>query len=82
MLVYQKTMFDHYCCIKSFCCLKTLENRLEKFIFVFTYNGGQKRERFIGFKNTCSRAKTSVVTKLCSLLCTLLLMMSIFVTYT
>ena len=33
-LVYQKTMFDRYFCIKSFCHLKTLEKRFEKFIFV------------------------------------------------
>ena len=34
MLVYQKTMFDLYYCIKSFCHLKTLEKHFEKFIFV------------------------------------------------
>ena len=34
MLMYQKTMFDRYYCIKSFCHLKTLEIRFEKFIFV------------------------------------------------
>ena len=36
MLVYQKTMFDRYYCIKSFCHLKTLEKRFEKFIFSIT----------------------------------------------
>ena len=34
MLVYQKTMFERYYCIKSFCHFKTLEKRFEKFIFV------------------------------------------------
>ena len=34
MLMYQKTMFDHYYCIKSFWYLKTLDKRFEKFIFV------------------------------------------------
>ena len=34
MLVYQKTMFDRYYCIKSFCHLKTLQKSFEKFIFV------------------------------------------------
>ena len=34
MLVYQKTMFERYYCIKSFCNLKTLGKRFEKFIFV------------------------------------------------
>ena len=34
MLVYQKTMFDCYYCIKSFCHLKTLEKHFEKIIFV------------------------------------------------
>ena len=34
MLVFQKTMFDRYYCIKSFCLLKTLETHFEKFIFV------------------------------------------------
>ena len=36
MPVYQKTMFDRYYCIKSFCHLKTLEKRFEMFIFVRT----------------------------------------------
>ena len=34
MLVYQKTMFDRYFCIKSFCLLKSLDKRFEKFINV------------------------------------------------
>ena len=56
MLVYQKTMFDRYYCIKSFCHLKTLEKRFKKIIFV-----AQKHEEFVGFENACSRAKTYVI---------------------
>ena len=58
MLVYQKTMFDHYYCIKSFCQLKNLEKKLRKVFFFYYYNGAQKHEGFIGFENACSRAKT------------------------
>ena len=54
MLVYQKTMFEH--CINSFCHLKTLEKRLEKY-----YNGSQNHEGFIGFENACCRAKSYVI---------------------
>ena len=34
MLLYQKTMFDCYYCIKSFCCLKTSGKRFGEFILV------------------------------------------------
>ena len=34
MVMYLKTMFDRYYFIKSFCHLKTLEKRFEKFFFV------------------------------------------------
>ena len=60
MLVYQKTMFDRYYCIKSFCHLKTFEKRFKKFI-LFYYNGAQKHEEFVGFEEVCSRAKTYVI---------------------
>ena len=43
MLVYQKTMFDHYYCIKSFCHLKTLENT-SKSSFLYYYNCAKKHE--------------------------------------
>ena len=81
MLVYQKTMFDRYYCIKSFIHLKTLGKRFEKFILYY-YNGTQKHEGFVGFENACSRADFCHpnVTKLHSFLCTLLLMTLIFVT--
>ena len=60
MIVYQKTMFDRYYCIKSFCHLKTLEKHFEKFIFVY-YNGAQKHEGVAGYENAYSRAKTYVI---------------------
>ena len=60
MLVYQKTMFDRYYCIKSFCHLKTLEKRFEK-LSLYYYNGVQKHEGFVGFEKTYSRAKTYVI---------------------
>ena len=61
MLVYQKTMFNLYDCVKSLCHLKTLEKHFEKFIFVLIYyNGVQKHELLVGFENACSRAKTYV----------------------
>ena len=60
MLMHQKTMFDHYYCIKSFCHLKTLEKRFEK-LFLYYYNGVQKHEGFVGFENAWSRAKTCLI---------------------
>ena len=60
MLVYQKTRFDRYYCIKSFCHLKTLEKSFEK-IILYNYNGAQKHEGFVGFEKACSRAKTYVI---------------------
>ena len=60
MLVYQKTMLDHYYFLKSFCRLKTLEKPFEKFI-LYCYNRGQKHEGFTSFEKNCSRAKTYVI---------------------
>ena len=56
MLMYQKTMFDLYYCVKLFCHLKTLKNS-----FLYFYNGAQKHEGFKGFEKACSRAKTYVI---------------------
>ena len=69
-------MFDRCYCKKPFCHLKTLEKFFEYLINMLPFMEG-----FVGFKNTCSRADLlhPDSTKLCSLLCTLLLMMSIFV---
>ena len=52
MLMYQKTMFDRYYCIKSFCLLKTLEKRLRKVHFCITLMAHLKA----CFQNSCSRA--------------------------
>ena len=49
MVLYQKTMFDRYHCIKSFCHLKTLEKRSEKFIFALL-SCAQMHEIFVGLK--------------------------------
>ena len=46
--MYQKTMFDCYYCIKSFCHLKPLENA-SKNSFLYYNNGAQDYEGFIGF---------------------------------
>ena len=54
MFVYQKTMFDRYYCIKSFCHLKNAS----KSSFLYYYNGAQKHEGLVGFEKACSRAKT------------------------
>ena len=47
MLVYQKTMFDGYYCIKSFRPLKTGKT-LQKVQFCITLNGVKKNEVLIG----------------------------------
>ena len=60
MLVYKKTIFDHYYFITSFCRLKTLENVL-KSSFLYYYNGAQKYEGLKGFENACSRPTTYVI---------------------
>ena len=60
MLVYQKTMFDRYYCIKSFCHLKALGKRFEK-SFLYDYTGTHKHEGFVGFEKACNRAKTYVI---------------------
>ena len=58
MLVYQKTMFDCYYCIRSFWQLETLEKKASKIYFLYYYNDMQKCEAFIAFENTCSTAMT------------------------
>ena len=53
MLVYQKTMFDHYYCIKSLCRLKTLKNASKSYIFFITIMERKKHEGFVSFENAC-----------------------------
>ena len=82
MLMHQKTMFDHYYCIKSFCHLKTLEKHFEKFIFVLL-KWRSKAWRIHRFWKRLFQSKDLhhlTVTKLGSLLFTLLLLKTIFVT--
>ena len=57
MLVYLKTMFGRYYCIKSLPHLKTLENA-SKSSFLYYYNTAQKHEGFVGFEKTRSIVKT------------------------
>ena len=59
MLMYQKRMFDRYCCIKYFRS-KTLEKWLQKVIFTCTYNGTEKHVTCERFENAASRTKTNV----------------------
>ena len=82
MLMYQKSMFDHYYCIKTLCRSKTLEKMLWKFFFSCNYNGVERHVTCERFEKAASRAKTKFypgITKLCWLLCTLLMMTSVFV---
>ena len=67
MLLYQKNIFDRYYCISLFCCLITI--RRTKSV----------KDEYV-FKNASSRAKIYAILMLCPLLCTLLLITSIFVT--
>ena len=55
MLMYQKSMFDCYYCIKSFCCSKTLEKLFQKVLFPCTYNGAEKHVTCELFENATSR---------------------------
>ena len=82
MLVYQKTMFGRYYCIKSFCHLKTFGKPFKKFILYY-YNGGQKHEGLVGFEKRLLQSKDlrkPKVTELRSFLYMLQMMTSIFVT--
>ena len=56
MLMYQKTTFDCYYCIKSYCLWKN--GSKSSFLY---YNGAQKHEGLVGFENVCFRAKTYVI---------------------
>ena len=55
MLMYQRTMFDHYYCIVI------LWKNASKSLFLYNYNGPQKHEGFVGFEKACSRAKPYVI---------------------
>ena len=51
LIVYQKTKFDQYYCIKSFFSLEKMGKRLSKVHFCITIM--QKHEGFVGFENAC-----------------------------
>ena len=59
--IYQKTMFDRYYYIKSFCHLKNFDKALRKSSFLYYYNDAQKHEGMVGFENAPARAKTYVI---------------------
>ena len=62
MLMYQKSMFDRYYCIKNFFFRwKTLEKLLQKVLFTCTYNGAEKHVTCERFENAASRAKTNII---------------------
>ena len=76
MLIYQKSMFDFYYCIRSFFRSKTLEKLLQKVLFTCTYNGSGKHV------NTANVLKTPLPGQRLTLLLlyTLLMMTSVFMT--
>ena len=61
MLMYQKSMFDRYYCIKTFFCSKNLEKLLQNVLFTCTYNGAEKRFTCERFENAASRTNTHVI---------------------
>ena len=60
MLEYQKTIFDRYYCIKSFCHLK-IWKIASKSSFLYYFNGAQKHEGFVGFEKAFFRAMDYVI---------------------
>ena len=61
ILVYQKTMFDHFYLIQSL-PIENIGKMLWKVQnFCIAYNGVQKHEVFSGFENACSRALTFII---------------------
>ena len=61
MLMYLKSMFDRYYCIKHFFRLKTLEKLLQKVLFTCTFNDAEKHVTCARFENAASWAKTNVI---------------------
>ena len=61
-LMYQKSMFDCYYCIKHFFFRsKTLEKLLQKVLFTCIYNGAETHVTGERFENAASKAKTNVI---------------------
>ena len=61
MLMYQKSMFDPYYCIKAFFSLENFGEIASISSFTCTYNGVEKHVTCKCFENVTSRAKTNVV---------------------
>ena len=60
MLMYQKSIFDRYYCISTFCRSKTLEKLLRKVFFPVPIMARKARSSDC-FENAASRAKTNVI---------------------
>ena len=63
LVMYQKSMFDCYYCIKTFCRSKTLKEMLQNVLIFCFYNGAER------FENTASRAKTNIILTLWHNIC-------------
>ena len=64
MLMYLKSMFDRYYCIKLFFFFffaRKLWRKCSKVLFIYTYNGTEKHVTCERFENTASRTKTNVI---------------------
>ena len=73
--MYQKSMLDRYYCIKTFFRSKTLEKLLQKVLFSSTNNGAEKHVTYERLETPLPGQRLTS-----SLLCTLLMMTSVFVT--
>ena len=78
MLMYQKSMFDCYHCITTFCCSKTLENLLRKVFFSVPIMAQESTLPANIYKTPLPGQRLDI-TNLHSLLCRLLMIMSVFV---
>ena len=61
MLMYQKSMFDRYSCIKTFISLENFGEIASESLFTCTYNGAERHVTCKRFENAASRAKTNVI---------------------
>ena len=61
MLMYQKSIFDRYYCIKTFSRTKTLEKMPRKGLFRALYTGAKRHVTCERFENAASRAKTNAM---------------------
>ena len=61
MLMYQKSMFDCYYCIRHFFSLENFEEIASKSSFYLYHNGAEKHVTCERFVHAASRAKTNVI---------------------